>query len=292
VLIRYLARLISYHDCISYLGPILGTTQPIDRLEAILCTPQSPLPPFGYGPPWTHASSSKTRPWSSYEDQRLLAGIHRFGFVSWDAIAQFVGNGRTKAQCSQRWSRGLDPKICKEHWDNEQDEKLIELVARYGEKSWTSIAIEIGNRCDVQCRYRYKQLEKGPGFAEKFAAAVETAKRAGTCSKQKKGVVVRPKCPPIQCVAFQPAFQFFQQPVIPGMLAPVPIVPQLTQPLVAGQSRPVEPAKMEVPATLPPLDPAQISAHGSAFDWTRSYGLSASGSVFGISQMNSFKFDP
>jgi hypothetical protein len=294
VLIRYLARLISYKDCVTCLGPILGTSQPIDRLEAILCTPQSPLPALPFGVQWTPDSRAKTRPWTAYEDQRLLAAIHRFGFASWQAISQFVGNGRTKAQCSQRWSRGLDPKICKEHWEDEQDDKLVELVARYGEKSWTRIASELGNRCDVQCRYRYKQLEKAPGFAEKFAAALETAKQTGVCPKEKRSSGLRHKYGKGQCVAFQPPFQFFPQPFMPGMVA-VPPPPPAVQ--VAMQTGPVvppgsfEPPKIEVPSTLPPIDPAQISTHGSAFDWTRSCGLSASGSVFGISPMNSFKFD-
>ena len=73
-------------------------------------------------------------------------------------MAQFVGNSRTKAQCCQRWSRGLDPKISKIQWTREEDQKLLDLVAQYGQKSWTKIAAEFGNRCDVQCRYRYKQL--------------------------------------------------------------------------------------------------------------------------------------
>ena len=42
----------------------------------------------------------------------------------------------------------------------EEDAKLIELVEKYGDRSWTKIASEIGNRSDAQCRYHYKQLNK------------------------------------------------------------------------------------------------------------------------------------
>lgn len=34
----------------------------------------------------------------------------------------------------------------------------MHLVQFYGEKSWTLIASKLGNRCDVQCRYRYRQM--------------------------------------------------------------------------------------------------------------------------------------
>jgi hypothetical protein len=41
----------------------------------------------------------------------------------------------------------------------EEDTRLRELVARHGEKSWIRIASEMGNRSDIQCRYRFKQLD-------------------------------------------------------------------------------------------------------------------------------------
>jgi hypothetical protein len=97
----------------------------------------------------------------------------------WQLIALSVGNGRTKSQCRQHWTRGLDQKICKEQWPSGQDERLIELVIAFSEKSWTCVAAELGNRCDVQCRYRYKQLQKEPGFDERMAAAAERAPVAG-----------------------------------------------------------------------------------------------------------------
>jgi hypothetical protein len=45
------------------------------------------------------------------------------------------------------------------------------LVALYGQKCWTRIAMGMGNRCDVQCRYRFNLLKRGSGFAERMAAA-------------------------------------------------------------------------------------------------------------------------
>lgn len=103
------------------------------------------------------------RTWSSYEDVRLLAGIYRYGIDNWAPISKFVGNGRTRAQCAQRWARGLNPRICKDTWDPSEDMRLMQLVQQYGDKSWTRIAASLGNRSDVQCRYHYHQITKDMG---------------------------------------------------------------------------------------------------------------------------------
>jgi hypothetical protein len=313
VLMRYVGRVLSYGECVTALFPVIGTSQPIDRLEAILCVPPAPLPssPALALPPEARA---KTRPWTAYEDQRLLAAIHRFGFDAWQIVASFVGNGRTKAQCSQRWNRGLDPKICKEHWPREEDDRLMGLVARFGEKSWTRVAGEIGNRSDVQCRYRYKQLQKDPGFAERQAAALQGAKDAVVRPKPRRelrakaadrfpvqfrmGVPDPFGCfyPQMMAVPFAPgmiappAVQFPMQPAVPPMPPPPPPPPVGPHPGPVIPPGNIDPAKLAEQPALPDRSP-QISAQGSALDWQAPCGLSPSGSLFGISPMNSFKFE-
>ena len=98
--------------------------------------------------------------WSTYEDNRLLAAIYRYGIDNWALISKFVGNGRTRAQCAQRWTRCLNPRICKETWEPREDALLIQLVQNFGDHSWTKVAEYMGNRSDVQCRYRYSQITK------------------------------------------------------------------------------------------------------------------------------------
>lgn len=100
----------------------------------------------------------KTRPWSQEEDYRMMAAIYKYGISDWAVISTFVGNGRTRSQCSQRWVRGLDPKINKCPWSKEDDERLLACVQSCGEKAWTRISQKLGNRSDVQCRYRYNQI--------------------------------------------------------------------------------------------------------------------------------------
>jgi hypothetical protein len=89
---------------------------------------------------------------------RLLSGVLHFGLDNWQQVALFVGNGRSRSQCSQRWSRVISPRISKKKWTPEEDQQLRDLVDEFGEKSWTKIASILGNRSDVQCRYHYRQL--------------------------------------------------------------------------------------------------------------------------------------
>jgi hypothetical protein len=102
----------------------------------------------------------QTKIWTRYEDIRLLGGIILHGQKSWQKIAQFVGNDRNRSQCSQRWVRCLDPDLSKDAWRDEEENRLLEIIATVGTDSWTKIAKLLGNRSDVQCRYRYKQFEK------------------------------------------------------------------------------------------------------------------------------------
>jgi hypothetical protein len=132
-------------------------TAPIHKIRVILEVGDEPLPPY----PSEHEKGfrRKTQQWTASEDTRLLAGICRFGHDSWSYVARFVGSSRTRSQCSQRWLRGLDPRISRTQWTVPEEEMLLSLVAKYGEKSWIRVSMEMGNRSDVQCRYRYLRLQ-------------------------------------------------------------------------------------------------------------------------------------
>ena len=140
----------------------ISSTNPLERIEAILNTSDTPLKNEINDMNVDSLSNmrKKTRPWSQTEDTRLLAGVHRYGLDNWILVAKFVGNCRTRAQCAQRWFRGLDPRISRQHWSQEEEKRLFALIEIYGDKSWIKVASELGNRSDVQCRYHYLQLQK------------------------------------------------------------------------------------------------------------------------------------
>lgn len=158
VLEQYLAKQIDFKAVSDVLLAYTNSTQPLDFLQAILNTSNNPIQPQADIDNPIGKKRKKTRNWTSYEDQRLIAGIHKFGLDNWPLIATFVGNGRSRSQCSQRWCRGLDPKISKDQWTKEEEEKLIKLIIENKGKGWTIVASGMGNRSDVQCRYHYKQL--------------------------------------------------------------------------------------------------------------------------------------
>jgi len=325
---KYIIGSINYADASSQLSAEVGSSASLDKVDAILRTPDIPLPLSGgfFIDNSRHSSRAKTHPWSVYEDQRLLSGLNKYGVDDWASIAIFVGNGRTKAQCSQRWFRGLDPRINKEQWTAEQDSQLVKLVTLYGEKAWTKVASEIGNRCDVQCRYRYKQLKKEPSFEEKFKNVQEEATKmtvpeSTTTRKTSKSPKIKNK---VQFPTGPAPIHMMQNPQ--WMMGKFPQFPPQNYPGVPPhgmmyQRMPqvnlvhsVEPSQVQMQNKAPSIpsithitenstdhhptenlpnfeDTFHVSASGSFYDWPGLRPSPSGTSTFGISPMGSLKFE-
>jgi hypothetical protein len=145
--------------CLSY----VRTAEPARRIHAILGIARGSAAP---APPMPKNLSRRCRLWTPDDDARLLAGIHRYGLGDWKRIAQFVGNDKSSGQCSQRWSRAINPSLRKEQWTPHEDEDLCELVKRIGTHNWAKVAQHMESRSDVQCRYRFQQLRKTRRFGD------------------------------------------------------------------------------------------------------------------------------
>ena len=91
--------------------------------------------------------------WSKEEDEKLRRLFENHG-ERWDVIASQYPD-RADVQCHQRWSKVLDPEIKKGQWTKEEDEKLSDLVRKYGSKRWTLVAIHVKGRISKQCRERW-----------------------------------------------------------------------------------------------------------------------------------------
>ena len=146
----------SYDELFDLSKQLTTIVAPIQRLKNIVDSSMKPSNNIFRD----RAPGKKTRPWTISEDNKLLAGILKYGIDQWEDISEFVGNGRSKPQCTQRWIRALDPKISRKKWTDAENKKLLQLIEKHGDKKWTLIASEMGNRTDVQCRYRGKQLQK------------------------------------------------------------------------------------------------------------------------------------
>ncbi|XP_060046378.1 myb-related protein B isoform X2 [Erinaceus europaeus] len=92
--------------------------------------------------------------WTHEEDEQLRTLVRQFGQQDWKFLASHFPN-RTDQQCQYRWLRVLNPDLVKGPWTKEEDQKVIELVKKYGTKQWTLIAKHLKGRLGKQCRERW-----------------------------------------------------------------------------------------------------------------------------------------
>uniref|UniRef100_A0A2K5H7P0 Small nuclear RNA activating complex polypeptide 4 n=1 Tax=Colobus angolensis palliatus TaxID=336983 RepID=A0A2K5H7P0_COLAP len=128
-----------------------------------------------------HPSINKQE-WSGEEVEQLQAIAAAHGQLEWQKIAEELGvrtwpgpqgpgdlkdlplplslvvyymEGRDSMQLIYRWTKSLDPGLKKGNWAPEEDAKLLQAVAKYGEQDWFKIREEVPGRSDAQCRDRY-----------------------------------------------------------------------------------------------------------------------------------------
>ncbi|KAM6432838.1 transcriptional activator Myb isoform 3-T3 [Rhynochetos jubatus] len=95
----------------------------------------------------------KTR-WTREEDEKLKKLVEQNGTEDWKVVANFLPN-RTDVQCQHRWQKVLNPELIKGPWTKEEDQRVIELVQKYGPKRWSVIAKHLKGRIGKQCRERW-----------------------------------------------------------------------------------------------------------------------------------------
>ncbi|XP_057679560.1 transcriptional activator Myb [Corythoichthys intestinalis] len=95
----------------------------------------------------------KTR-WTREEDEKLKKLVELHGSDDWKLIANLLPN-RTDVQCQHRWQKVLNPELIKGPWTKEEDQRVIELVQKYGAKRWSVIAKHLKGRIGKQCRERW-----------------------------------------------------------------------------------------------------------------------------------------
>ncbi|XP_017966257.1 myb protein [Drosophila navojoa] len=91
--------------------------------------------------------------WSKSEDILLKSLVEKYR-ERWDIIGSYFKD-RLEQQVQQRWAKVLNPELIKGPWTREEDEKVIELVRRFGPKKWTLIARYLNGRIGKQCRERW-----------------------------------------------------------------------------------------------------------------------------------------
>ncbi|KAB1224109.1 Myb-related protein 3R-1 [Morella rubra] len=92
--------------------------------------------------------------WTAQEDETLRNAVAAFKGKSWKKIAEFFPD-RSEVQCLHRWQKVLNPDLVKGPWTQEEDDKIIELVSKYGPTKWSLIAKSLPGRIGKQCRERW-----------------------------------------------------------------------------------------------------------------------------------------
>ncbi|KAG2592855.1 hypothetical protein PVAP13_5NG582600 [Panicum virgatum] len=85
--------------------------------------------------------------WTPEEDETLRKAVETFN-------AEFF-HDRTEVQCLHRWQKVLNPELIKGPWTQEEDDKIIDLVRKYGPTKWSIIAKSLPGRIGKQCRERW-----------------------------------------------------------------------------------------------------------------------------------------
>ncbi|RLM93488.1 hypothetical protein C2845_PM08G30720 [Panicum miliaceum] len=85
--------------------------------------------------------------WTPEEDETLRKAVETFK-------AEFF-HDRTEVQCLHRWQKVLNPELIKGPWTQEEDDKIIDLVRKYGPTKWSIIAKSLPGRIGKQCRERW-----------------------------------------------------------------------------------------------------------------------------------------
>ncbi|GAA6217361.1 myb-related protein A isoform X1 [Lates japonicus] len=121
--------------------------------------------------------------WSRDEDEKLKKLVEQHGTESWKLIANLFP-GRTDGQCQHRWQKVLNPELVKGPWTKEEDQKVIDLVHKYGPKRWSVIAKHLQGRIGKQCRERWHnhlnpEVKKSSWTQEEDRIIYEAHKRLG-----------------------------------------------------------------------------------------------------------------
>lgn len=141
------------------------------------------------------------------QDGKLRAAVAALNGKNWKLVANYLP-GKTEVQCLHRWTKVLNPNLTKGPWTPavcsllphtahafirpltrtflslQEDEKVRELVQKYGAKKWSAIAAQLPGRIGKQCRERWHNhlnpdINKDPWTEEDDFSILEAHHKLG-----------------------------------------------------------------------------------------------------------------
>ncbi|XP_021900987.1 transcription factor GAMYB-like [Carica papaya] len=105
----------------------------------------------------------KKGPWTSAEDAILVDYVNKHGEGNWNAVQKHSGLSRCGKSCRLRWANHLRPDLKKGAFTPEEEQHIIELHAKLGNK-WARMAAELPGRTDNEIKNywntRMKRLQR------------------------------------------------------------------------------------------------------------------------------------
>ncbi|PWA68967.1 homeodomain-like protein [Artemisia annua] len=108
--------------------------------------------------------------WSEDEDNKLRAYVQRYGHWNWRLLPKFAGLSRSGKSCRLRWVNYLRPDIKHGNFTKEEEDVIIELHKKIGNK-WSEMAAYLPGRSDNEIKNRWhthlkKRAQKDPPVLE------------------------------------------------------------------------------------------------------------------------------
>ncbi|KAK8552699.1 hypothetical protein V6N13_121082 [Hibiscus sabdariffa] len=93
----------------------------------------------------------KKGPWTSVEDAILIDYVKKHGEGNWNAVQKHSGLFRCGKSCRLRWANHLRPNLKKGGFTQEEEQLIIELHAKMGNK-WARMAAHLPGRTDNEIK--------------------------------------------------------------------------------------------------------------------------------------------
>jgi len=98
------------------------------------------------------------------DDEKLMQIVMSANKVDWTEVANQMGN-RTPRQCRERWKNYVDPKLLKDQWSVDEDERLLKKFDEIG-SHWTKLKNYFPGRSVNSLKNRYSFLTGKKGIKQ------------------------------------------------------------------------------------------------------------------------------